>query len=50
MALVNRKFSLNKKNLSRAIADSRYDCKYFENQDALLKSISFKRDFYQYSY
>jgi len=46
MALVNRKVRVKKssKKLSRAINDSRYDSKYHENNDKLLKSISLKRD------
>lgn len=46
MAIVNRKVSVkaNSKKLSRAIDDSRYNNKYFEDKDKLLKSISFKRD------
>ena len=48
MALVNRKVSVKSKKLSRAINDSRYDCKYFEKKDLLLKSISLKRDFDRY--
>jgi len=44
MALVNKKVSLNSKKLSRAMKDSRFDSKYFENKEKLLKSISFKRD------
>ncbi len=46
MAIVNRKVIVKAKSkkLSRAIDDSRYDSKYFENNDKLLRSISFKRD------
>ncbi|MBY8980190.1 MAG: hypothetical protein KGD72_07350 [Candidatus Lokiarchaeota archaeon] len=47
MALVNKinkKISLKSKKLSRAIQESRYDSKYFENKETLLKSISLKRD------
>jgi len=50
MALVNRKVGLMNKKLSRAIRDSMYDTKYFENKDALLKSISFIRDLSEYSF
>jgi len=46
MAIVNRKVSVkaNSKKLSRAIEEARYNSKYFEDKDKLLKSISFKRD------
>jgi len=48
MAIVNRKVSVkaNSKKLSQAIEASRYDNKYFENKETLLKSISFQRDYY----
>jgi len=42
--LVNRKASVKSKKLSRAQNASRYDNKYYENKDKLLKSISYKRD------
>ncbi|MHA1376221.1 MAG: hypothetical protein ACTSR7_18235 [Promethearchaeota archaeon] len=46
MTVVNRKVNekIKKGKLSRAIDSSRYDSKYFENKDKLLKSISLKRD------
>jgi hypothetical protein len=44
MALVNKKVSLNSKKITRAMKDSRYDSKYFENKENLIKSISLKRD------
>lgn len=46
MALVNRKVSVKvkSKKLSRAINNSRYDTKYHENNEKLLKSISIRRD------
>ena len=53
MALVdkiNRKVSLKNKKLSQAIKESRYNSKYFEDKDALLKSISLKRDLDKYSF
>ena len=52
MAVVNRKVKVKKKNgkLSRAIKDSIYDSKYFENNDKLLKSISLNRDLVKYSF
>ena len=41
MALVNkinnRKVSLKSKKLSQAVEESRYDSKYFENKETLLK-------------
>ncbi|NVM43686.1 MAG: hypothetical protein HWN79_02125 [Candidatus Lokiarchaeota archaeon] len=43
MALVNRIVSNNSKRLTRAMNDSRYDAKYFENTEALLKKVSYKR-------
>jgi len=49
MAIVNRKVILNKK-LSQAIIDSRYDNKYHENYNALVKKISYQRDFARYSF
>ena len=42
--LVNRKVRATSKKLSRALNASRYDSKYHENNDKLLKSISYKRD------
>ena len=46
MAIVNRKVVLNQsKKLTQAIIDSTYDNKYHENYDALLKRISYQRDF-----
>lgn len=49
MAVVNRNASeKHSKKLSRAIKDSRYDSKYFENNEKLLKSINLKRDFNNY--
>ena len=42
--LVNRKVRATSKKLSRAQNASRYDNKYHENKDKLLKSISYKRD------
>ncbi|MHA1234315.1 MAG: hypothetical protein ACTSQL_04430 [Promethearchaeota archaeon] len=46
MAIVNRKVSVKAKSkkLSLAIEEARYNSKYFEDKDKLLKSISFKRD------
>ncbi|GAH01094.1 unnamed protein product [marine sediment metagenome] len=49
MALVNKinkKVSLKNKKLSQAIEESRYNNKYFENKETLLKSISLQRDYY----
>ena len=49
MALVNKinkKVSLKNKKLSIAINESRFDSKYFENKEKLLKNISLKRDYY----
>ena len=50
MALVNRKVSVKAKSrkLSRAIDESRFDSKYHENNEKLLKSISYKRDLINY--
>jgi hypothetical protein len=42
--LVNRKVRVKSKKLSRVLNASRYDNKYYENKDKLLKSISYKRD------
>ena len=50
MALVNKKVSNNSKKLSQAIRDSRFNAKYFENTDAMLKKISYKRDIHSYLY
>ena len=52
MAIVNRKVSVKAKSkkLSRAISDSRYDSKYHENNQKLLKSISFRRDLDKYTF
>ena len=46
MALVNRKVSVKAKSkkLARAIKESRYDTKYHENNEKLLKSIALRRD------
>jgi hypothetical protein len=49
MAIVNRKVILNKK-LSQAIIDSTYDNKYHENYAALVKKISYQRDFAKYTF
>ena len=49
MALANKKVSKFSMKLSRAVEDSRYDTKYFENKEKLLKNIAYKRDFYLYS-
>ena len=45
MALVNRKVRVkaNSKKLTRAIEEARYNTKYFENAEALLKKVSYKR-------
>ena len=43
MALVNRIVSNNSKRLTRAVNDSRYNPKYFENTETLLKKMSYKR-------
>ena len=48
--LVNRIVTRKSKKISRAIEDSRYNNKYFEDKDKLLKSISFKRDLNKSSY
>ena len=52
MALVNKinnkKASLKSKKLSQAVEESRYDSKYFENKETLLKRISFERDYYKF--
>ena len=51
MALVNKinnkKVSLKNKKLSQAVEESRYDSKYFENKETLLKKISFEQDLYK---
>jgi len=43
MALVNRNVSNKSKKLARAVDESRYNTKYFENTEALLKKVSYKR-------
>ncbi len=50
MALVNRIVSNNSKKLTRAVNDSRYNTKYFENTEALLKKVSYKRVIDSYSF
>jgi hypothetical protein len=50
MALVNKKVSSKSRKMSRAITDSIYDTKYFENREKLLKNINYRRDLHSTSY
>ncbi|NVM16648.1 MAG: hypothetical protein HWN80_02960 [Candidatus Lokiarchaeota archaeon] len=50
MAFVNKKIVLNNKKLSRAIMDAKFNNKYHENYDLLLKKKYLIRDYIQYSF
>ena len=43
MAIVNRNVSNKSKRLTRAVDESRYNAKYFESTEALIKKVSYKR-------